>query len=311
MGGEGIRAMGGEAVNGSRLRVLLLINEKSRQGDAAADAALEAVKQNDVVIVRQESPAGIDHTALIKDMADAIDAVIVGGGDGTLNSVAPALLETGLPLGILPLGTANDLARTLEIPFEVAAAAQVISAGHQRKIDLGVVNDIPYFNVASIGLSTRIANQLTGAVKQRWGRFGYALTTIKTVARMRPFSAEIHVGGKVRKVRTWQISVGNGRHYGGGMTVDAEAEINDGMLDLYSLEFDRVWKLALVYPAFRKGTHGLWREVRTLSCSEAEIRTRRPTPVNTDGEITTKTPARFRVLSKAVSVFVPAPSASS
>jgi diacylglycerol kinase family enzyme len=89
------------------------------------------------------------------------------------------------------------------------------------------------------------------------------------------------------------------------MTVEEHAKIDDGCLNLYSLEFDRLWKLALIYPAFRSGRHGMWKEVRTISCTEVEIRTRRPQPVNTDGEITTQTPARFRVLPKAITVLAP------
>ena len=89
------------------------------------------------------------------------------------------------------------------------------------------------------------------------------------------------------------------------MTVEEDAEIDDGCLNLYSLEFGNLWKLALVYPAFRKGRHGVWHEVRTMRCGEVEIRTNRPRSVNTDGEITTKTPAHFRVLRQSVSVIAP------
>jgi diacylglycerol kinase family enzyme len=90
------------------------------------------------------------------------------------------------------------------------------------------------------------------------------------------------------------------------MEVEEGAEIDDGRLNLYSMEFAHLWKLALVYPAFRKGRHGMWKDVRTVRCSEVEIRTGRPRMINTDGEITTQTPAQFRVLRKAVSVFAPA-----
>jgi YegS/Rv2252/BmrU family lipid kinase len=305
MGGERIRAVGEITAGVAGPRALLVINEKSRQGEAAAGDARAALEKCGIAIVREASPADVDVVATIREMADAIDMVIVGGGDGTLNSVAPALLATGLPLGILPLGTANDLARTLDIPFDIGAAAAIIAAGQRRKIDLGEVNGRPFFNVASIGLSTRVTDELTGDVKQRWGRFGYAIATLRALARMRPFSAEIRCGEEVRKVRTFQISVGNGRHYGGGMTVETDAAIDDGSLDLYSLEFDRPWKLALVYPAFRKGRHGVWKEVRTLRCDAVEVLTRKPYPINTDGEITSETPARFRILPLAVSVFAP------
>jgi hypothetical protein len=89
------------------------------------------------------------------------------------------------------------------------------------------------------------------------------------------------------------------------MTVKENAKIDDGCLNLYGLEFDRLWKLALIYPAFCSGRHGIWKEVRTISCAAVEICTRRPQPVNTDGEITTETPARFRVLPQAAAVLAP------
>jgi YegS/Rv2252/BmrU family lipid kinase len=235
-----------------------------------------------------------------------VDLVILGGGDGTLNAAAPALIDTGLPMGILPLGTANDLARTLDIPSDLTEAARIIANGHVRRIDLGEVNGIPFFNVASLGLTTTIARELSADMKSRWGTLGYVLATVGAVSRMRPFLAELSIDGKTRAVRSVQIAVGNGRYYGGGLTVAETAAIDDGRLDVYSLESERLWKLALVYPAFRKGRQGLWNEVRTASCAEVEITTRRPRPINTDGEITTKTPARFRVLPRAISVLAPA-----
>ena len=87
----------------------------------------------------------------VRERAGTVDIVIVGGGDGTLNCTAPSLIETGLPLGILALGTANDLARTLSIGADPVAAAEIIVAGHERRIDLGEVNGHPFFNVASMG----------------------------------------------------------------------------------------------------------------------------------------------------------------
>ena len=106
-------------------------------------------------------------------------------------------------------------------------------------------------------------------------------------------------------MKTFQIAVGNGRHYGGGNVIEANAEIDDGHLDLYSLEMNRVWKLAGMLRSFRSGTHGAWKEVRTARSDEFEIETKRPMPINTDGEIVTSTPAKFLVHPEAITVLAP------
>ena len=236
-----------------------------------------------------------------------VDAVVVAGGDGTLNAAAPGLMAAELPFGIVPLGTANDLARTLAIPSDPVAAAEVILQGRRRALDLGDVNGRPFFNVASIGLSAQLARTLTRNEKQRWGRLGYATAGARVLARARPFHARITHGGAVDEVHTLQIAVGNGRHYGGGNVVAADAAVDDGRLDLYSLEFASTLKLALMLRAFRRGVHGAWPEVRTLRGAAFTVTTRRPRSVNADGELITKTPAHFRVHPAALEVFAPAP----
>ena len=112
--------------------------------------------------------------------------------------------------------------------------------------------------------------------------------------------------GQALRVKTIQVSVGNGRHYGGGMTVAEEARPDDGWLDVYSLEVTHWWRLVALVPWLRAGTHGSWREVRTFRTQgPLELRTRRRRPVNTDGELTTHTPAVFRLHRAALRVFAP------
>jgi diacylglycerol kinase family enzyme len=106
-------------------------------------------------------------------------------------------------------------------------------------------------------------------------------------------------------VKTFQIAVGNGRYYGGGNAVEKSAEIDDGRLDLYSLEMDSLWKLAWMAPSFRSGEHGAFEEVRAVRGRNFEIHTRRPRRVNADGEILTTTPARFSIIPGAIRVFAP------
>ncbi|MGJ5177171.1 lipid kinase [Bradyrhizobium oligotrophicum] len=286
-------------------RLLMIINRGSRSGGTAAGLAVSRLSAAgyDLVISAPHSPREV--SPWIEAHADDAEAVIVAGGDGSLNAAAPALVKTGLPLGIIPAGTANDLARTLGLPEDMEAAVDVIVAGHRRQIDLGDVNGHPFFNVASLGLSADLARQLTKETKRRFGRLGYAITALKVLINARPFRAVIVSSDGAVRVKTLQIAVGNGRYYGGGMAVQHSAEIDDSHLDLYSLELGRVWKLLAMAHAFRQGRHGLWQEVRATRDTSFEIRTRRPRPINADGELVTFTPARFGVLPRAVSVFVP------
>lgn len=269
------------------------------------DAATDLLEDAGFELIAPECDSPTEISPLIVERAGGLDCVIAAGGDGTMNAVAGGLRDSGLPLGILPMGTANDLARTLEIPGDPRAAAEIIVKGRERRIDIGEVNGHPFFNVASIGLSADLAQSLTPDRKRRFGRFAYALTALHVLSAARPFRAVIAMRSGISRVKTLQIAVGNGRYYGGGMAVEANARIDDGHLDLYSLEVGRVWKLALMLRSFRNGSHGLWREVRTERCVAFEVRTRRPRPVNTDGELVTFTPARFIVRPRAIRVFAP------
>jgi diacylglycerol kinase (ATP) len=286
-------------------RALLIINAKSRSGASQTETAIERLKDHGIETVHLECGRREDLSPLIAENAQDVDCAIVGGGDGTLNAAAFGVIEAGLPLGILPLGTANDLARTLGIPFDLDGAAQVIADGRTRRIDLGIVNGQPFFNVASLGLSTELAQQLTRDIKRRFGRLGYALVAMKVLAQATPFRATITSETETVRVRTLQIAVGNGRFYGGGNAVEKDAAIDDQHLDLYSLELERAWKLAFMARSFRYGEHGAWSEVRAVRAKEFDIRTRRPRPVNADGEIVTQTPAHFSIKPCAVTVFAP------
>jgi len=286
-------------------RVLLLHNAKSRQGEAALGPVCARFKAGgfDVTVEPFENLPEIARD--ITRLHQSADAIVVCGGDGSISSAAPAVIESGLPLGIIPAGTANDLARTLAIPLDFAAAADVVVAGYKRQIDVGMVNGHAFFNGASIGLSSELAQKLDPAIKKRFGRLGYAIAAMRILASAKRFSARIIEKGSGTRVKTYQIAIGNGRLYGGGNVVEQTAAIDDGTLDLYSLEVRNLWKLALMVRAFRTGTHGAWKEVRTARCMEFDIETRRPMPINTDGEIVTATPAHFRVMPAAVTVFTP------
>jgi diacylglycerol kinase (ATP) len=194
-----------------RTRALMLVNPGARRGAQALEVVPHLDQLGLEVSVEQFASAA-EVTDDIVRRAPGFDLVIVCGGDGTIASAAVGVLETGLPLGILPLGTANDLARTLGIDPDPVAAAGLIVAGNTRRIDLGEVNGHPFFNVASIGFSAELARELTAEAKRKWGVFGYAVTAMRLLISMRPFRAWIDHDGTTEAIRTVQVSAGNGRH---------------------------------------------------------------------------------------------------
>jgi diacylglycerol kinase (ATP) len=284
---------------------LFIVNHHARQGQKQAEAAARQLQTLGLDLILQKPNNPTELAQVVHFYRDQVDRVIIGGGDGTLNTAIASLVETGLPLGILPLGTANDLARTLGIPANLDDACKVIAAGKTQPIDLGQVNDKYFLNVASLGLGVEITRNLTKEAKRRWGGLAYLLTALKTLLRTRAFRADISYGEKTHIVKTVQIAIGNGRFYGGGMAVAADARIDDQRLDIYSIGIKYWWQLLTILPALYRGRHQAIRWSDTWQGKEIHISTRRPRPINTDGEITTFTPARFRVIPKALQVYVP------
>jgi len=288
-------------------KALLLVNRRSRKGKEQFKVAVNSLHELnfELVIVPCNNPEEIPE--IITQYASKLDLVIIGGGDGTLNLAVDSLVKYNLPLGILPMGTANDLARTLGIPLGIKEACQVIAMGNLDYIDLGWVNGKHFFNVASLGLSVKITENLSYQAKSRWGSLAYAITALKVIRNSIPFHAEITIGDVIIPVKTVQIAIGNGCYYGGGMAVAKDATINDQRLDLYSLELQNWWQVFPLIWTLPKGGHDILPWVRSLQVNPSQtitINTSKPLKINTDGELTVTTPATFKVIPRGIGVFV-------
>jgi YegS/Rv2252/BmrU family lipid kinase len=287
-------------------RLLVVANPGASRADVALAPAISALVSAGLNLdIRQPEDAG-EMSALIRDGAEACDGIVIGGGDGTVNATADALIAAARPVGILPLGTANDLALTLGIPVDPEAAAAVIVAGQTRKIDVGRANGVPFVNVASIGLAVDIARRQDPDRKQQWRVLSYLLTTIEVLGDAERFKATIECDGRRVDVDTYQIAVGNGVFYGGGMRIAEDAAIDDGLLDVYAIEAETIGELMALAPALRAGTHIRSEDVTALRGRKVRIETQRSMSVNTDGEVTTETPCEFSVDRAGLEVFAPA-----
>lgn len=269
-------------------------------------AGLEQLHAAGIEVEQVESGSVEETREAIRSRCGEFDLVIIGGGDGTISSAAGALLECRRPLAILPLGTANDLARSLGIGSDLARAFGVIAANHRTRIDLGEVNGHYFFNVANIGLGVHVTRELTDEVKRRWGVLSYFKAMGAALARSGQFRVRLKIDGRAHSLRSIQLAVGNGRFYGGGNVVDENATINDGLLNLYSVRPQRVWELVTLAPVLRGGRHDLVRRVFNAAGRAIEIETAPAhMEVHADGEPVTQTPATFKVHEKVLEVIVP------
>lgn len=285
-------------------RALIIVNEHSRTGAGNAARIDELLRTAGLRTVLPSIERAADIAACIRTHGGEVDCVVLGGGDGTLQCAADALAGAGLPLGIVPLGTANDLARTLELPLDLEQACAVIARGRHRPIDLGTVNGRPFFNVANIGLGVEVRRQLSPRTKRLWGALSYPRATLAAWRRQRPFQAVIVADGRVISGPAIQVAVGNGRFYGGGMAVHEDASIDDGRLDLYAIRPRPLWALLGLGPLVKHGRLARADGVVQLHARTVSVSTARPMEITADGETIASTPARFSVLPAALHVYV-------
>lgn len=287
-------------------RALLIRNAKAGNGAADLAGGLAVLADAGIETITPHLDSAVDIADVIRRHRGEVDLVIVAGGDGTLGAAAGGLVDVGLPLGIIPLGTCNDLAGSLDIPLDPEGACRVIAGGRTRRVDLGLANGKPFFNAANIGLGVELARRLDGRAKSQFGPLAYLRALPEAYRATRSFEAHVRYGKEAKAVRAMQLTVGNGRHHGGGMTVSEDARLDDGRLHLYSLAPQGVVQLLARFPELRSGRFRSRGEELLLEAGEVEVETSPPMPVACDGEIVTRTPATFRVSKAALEIFIAA-----
>lgn len=287
---------------------LLIINPNSRSGgDVDIQEGIALLERSGFTLIQSVSGSAEETTQLIDRYCKQVDLVILGGGDGTISSAAAALYRHQLAFAVLPLGTANDLARSLGMTGTVPEAFQLIVDNHRSPMDLGVVNGHYFFNAANIGLGVRVTHELTPEIKKQWGVFSYLAAIFAALKKHRKFRATIVVDDQSYSVHSIQLAVGNGRYYGGGNIIDEHSTIDDGQLCLYSVPPLTLWELLSLAPLLRSGKQHLTKKIFTAAGRKIEIKTSRLREIHADGEPVGITPAQFEVIPEALHVIRPRP----
>lgn len=288
-----------------RIRHSLLIENPNSGGGKDWDAeSFIAAAQDAGITIRHERPEDAEACCALLQEMHGLDAVAVAGGDGTLSPLIACLVERQLPLLVLPAGTANDFARSLNMPRDPVALAGLLTEGQIIEADVGYANSIPFLNAASIGMTNTISRLQTEERKGRWGIMSYAMSAIEAHSKSHSFRATIEGEGKRRSMRCIQLLVGNGRYYGGGMTVHTDATLTDGRLHLHAVVPRSLFGMAALLPFLRFGRTDLAPEVLCEEGANISITTVPVRHVFADGEEITETPVRFHVRRRALRVIV-------
>ena len=286
---------------------MLVVNSKARRGKEWFPRAKELLDGCDVdlidaVATREPSEVRTRVEAAVKS---GVPLVIVGGGDGTFSSIAHVFANSQSVLGVLPLGTGNAFARDLGIVADLDSAVSVITEGKVQTVDLGLIQDQPFLNVATVGLTTLIARNLTTDAKRRLGRAVYLFALLRSLSMVKPFQVQVETPEGNGEFASLQVVIGNGRFHAGPFPVAPEASITEGKLSLYALKGDRKSQFFRLAWHLRTGRHVELDDVFHLETSGGTLVTSPARHVTVDGEVKFETPIRFGVAPDVLRVMVP------
>lgn len=288
------------------MALALLINPASAHG-----RTLKLLPQLEGELDARRIPFRVERTRGLEDgveralaAAEAGEVPVVLSGDGLIGAIGGALAGSETPLGIVPGGRGNDLARVLGIPTDPAGAVAMLATGETRRIDVGEVNGKRFLGIVSVGFDSE-ANRLANETKWLRGNLVYAYAGVRTLLGWKPGRFTIQVGERRERFSGYSVSVANSKAFGGGMFIAPDADLSDGEFDVVTV--GEVGKLRFLgnLPKVFKGTHVEEDEVRVFRASRLELSASRPFPVYADGEHLTDLPAKLRILPRALDVIVP------
>jgi YegS/Rv2252/BmrU family lipid kinase len=291
---------------------VLLTSPNAGTADAL-DAAKAALKEAGVDVVGE---VPIDEKARLAEVVALPTGdrpvVIAAGGDGTVGAAADELAGSGTLLGILPLGTSNDVARSLGIPAHPVQAATMLPDGVVRAIDVGeviVLGERPhnFVHAATVGMNVHFAELATkSSLRRRFGRFTYAVAGVRALREHEPFECELSYDGKTEKLRLVQLSIINAPVFGGALDLRVpRARMDDRSLVVIAIEEGRPARLLLGALLAAVGRRREGPGVRGVRTSELRVHVDRPVDVALDGEIRTNLPADFAVAAQALHIVTP------
>lgn len=291
--------------------LLLILNGKAGARDdvrQAVHAARDRGLRIDVRLTWEAGDAAF-YAAEAARHGDEAQAVVAGGGDGTVNEVLNGLLlaPRQIAMAIVALGTANDFATSAGLPIgDTLAALELAASGQAWPVDVGEVNGRRFLNVASGGFGAETTDKAPPRLKQLLGGGAYALTAAVMAVSNEPWMVRVRCDGHDYEGEVTMLAVGNARQAGGGALLTPRARIDDGLLDVMLVPNHARDQVAHLLADMLELKHGESERFQYLRTASLDIESSRQLQFNLDGEAMRDTRFAFSVRSGALPLVLPA-----
>jgi YegS/Rv2252/BmrU family lipid kinase len=296
-------------INLNDKKIALIVNGKSQRGRSLFTHAKALLIDNGIKLDQSlciRKPREIKQN--VEDLVSSgIDMIIIGGGDGTISEIVDFGVKKDILFAILPLGTSNSFARSLNMPLDLENAIKVIKSGNTKQIDLGQIGTDYFANTANIGLSVEVNRSVNNDFKRKFGRIAYLPVAIWNLLTFQPFDVTLTGSTGVTKFKCIEILIANGQ-FQGGIPLALNANLGNGKLILKMFLCnnwkDKVnllgyWFLSLFKHNIRN------RRIKQFGFDQLKIETRQPMYVDIDGEASIKTPINVSVAEGVLSIIAP------
>lgn len=226
------------------------------------------------------------HAARITDkIYREYDAVVAFGGDGTANEVMNGLAGTATPFGIIPEGTGNDFARSINVGRNLQRAVDLLIKYDYRLMDLGTIDDRVFLNGVGIGFDGFV-NYRNKNVKILKGSLSYLYAVLSSLTLWRSIPVNIEIDGKsIKKSYIYLIAIGNGSSVGGGLKLTPDASIHDSLFDICRIQDIPIWKILANFGKLKNGTLETIKEVTITRGQQIKVSSEMALPIHFDGEV--------------------------
>ncbi len=259
--------------------------------------------------------AGDARLLALKAIEEGHDFLVAAGGDGTLGEVAGAILESkqAVRLGVLPLGTGNDFARTLGVWGQPKRALDALFNGQFRRVDGGIIqcnaSERAWINIAGCGFDSLAAVRINEWGKRKTMRHirglnAYLLAVACELMSFRAFNLKLELDDETLETRAVLCAVANANSYGGGMRVCPDAQLDDGLFDVCIIGEASRSEFLRAFPGVFAGRHTDHPKVVMRRCRSIRVESKQSLPVLADGEIVGRTPFHCEILPGALEVAV-------